>query len=39
MAKHSYYVNGGVNRHGGHIVCSVYNCAWTECLDPKTEAK
>ena len=34
LSRHRYYIRGGTNRHGAHIVCSVDNCAWTECLDP-----
>ena len=34
LSKHRYYVRGGVNHRGAHIVCIVDNCAFTECLDP-----
>lgn len=31
LSKHRHYANGGRNRHGSTLVCSVDNCAWTEC--------
>ena len=33
LSRHRDYVGGGTNRHGAHIVCTVDNCAWTECRD------
>ncbi len=31
LSKHSLYANGGVNRHGSRLVCSVDNCHWQSC--------
>ena len=34
LSKHRRYANGGRNRHGSTLVCTVDNCAWTECREP-----
>ena len=32
LRRHRQYLDRGRNRHGSTLVCSVYNCQWTECF-------
>ena len=37
LSKHREYIDGGTNRHGSRLVCTVDKCAWQECRAPKEE--
>jgi hypothetical protein len=37
IRQHRLYANLGVNRHGSRLVCTVDNCAWTECREKSSQ--